>query len=193
MATVRRDRRDEIHRAAIEVFCRNGFAAASMQDVADEVGILKGSLYHYVSSKDELLKIVFSAAATEARERIVLNAALDVGPAERLRAFVEGQILWYLANLEHGTVLLREGRYVSGRQRRAVKVHRERYETYVRSLVDDCVSEGLTRPGLNVTHALRFVLGAVDATPQWYRESGMDGPEAIARIYADLTLGAVLG
>jgi hypothetical protein len=33
----------------------------------------------------------------------------------------------------------------------------------------------------------------VDATPQWYRGSGSDAPAVIARICADLTLGAVLG
>jgi AcrR family transcriptional regulator len=193
MATARHDRRDEIHQAAIEIFCRKGFAAASMQDVADTVGILKGSLYHYVASKDELLKTIFVEAASETRERIAHNVALDVGPAERLRTFVEEQIRWYLANVEHGTVLLREGRYVSGRQRRAVKVYRERYETYAQSLIDDCVAAGITRPALNVPHAARFVLGAVDATPQWCRESGADAPETIARIYTDLTLAAVLG
>lgn len=193
MATAGRDRREEVYQAAIEVFCRDGFAAASMQDVADAVGILKGSLYHYVSSKDELLKMIFAEAATETREQIAQHTALDAPPAERLRTFVEQRIGWYLANLELGSVLLREGRYVSGRQRRTVMVHRERYEAYVRSLIDDCAAAGLTSPALDVPHALRFVLGAIDATPQWYHGTGSDPPEMIARVYADFTLGAILG
>lgn len=188
----RRDRREEIHRAAVEVFCAKGFAAATMQDVAEAVGILKGSLYHYVSSKDDLLKAVFLDAVTETDERLAALGAADLDPAGRLRAFIEGQVRWYLEHLDHGTVLLREWRYVRGHQRRAVARFRRTYEDFLRGLLEDCVAAGVTRPGLDVDHALNFVLGAVDATPQWYRATGADDPQRIARIYADLTLGAVL-
>jgi TetR/AcrR family transcriptional regulator, cholesterol catabolism regulator len=49
------DRRREILTAAGETFYEKGYHAASMQDIADKVGILKPGLYYYVSSKEELL------------------------------------------------------------------------------------------------------------------------------------------
>ena len=45
----------EIVDAAAAVFQRKGYEAASTADVADAVGMLKGSLYYYINSKEELL------------------------------------------------------------------------------------------------------------------------------------------
>lgn len=188
----RRDRSDEIHQAAIEVFCAKGFAAASVKDVADAVGLLKGSLYHYVSSKDEMLRQIFLSAAEQTEKRIADAEAPDVTPTQRLRLFVESQVVWYLEHLDHGAVLLREWRYVQGGQRKVVAKYRRAYEEYLRSLIVACVDAGHALPDLDVAHALHFVLGAVDATPQWYQPTGSDTPRRVAQIYADLTLGAVL-
>lgn len=48
---------DEIIAAAAKVFSTRGSHAATVQDIADSVGILKGSLYHHVGSEEELLDV----------------------------------------------------------------------------------------------------------------------------------------
>jgi hypothetical protein len=48
-------RADEIFEAAVKVFYERSYAGATVQDVADEVGILKGSLHHYIATKEDLL------------------------------------------------------------------------------------------------------------------------------------------
>ncbi|WP_338091253.1 helix-turn-helix domain-containing protein [Pelotomaculum isophthalicicum] len=52
------NKRDEIIQVAGELFRRLGYAETSMKDIADKVGILKGSLYYHFSSKEELLNEV---------------------------------------------------------------------------------------------------------------------------------------
>jgi len=188
----RRDRRADVHQAAIETFCAKGFAGASMQDVADAVGVLKGSLYHYVASKDELLQAIFRAAADQTDERIAEVSALEVAPAERLRQFIERQVLWYLEHPDHATVLVREWRFVQGKQRQIVEKYRLGYEQFVRTLIEDCVRADVAHPGLDVAHALHFVLGPMDATPEWYRASQSDSAAHIARISGDLAVRAVV-
>ena len=54
-APSRSPREQQILDAAAVVFYEKGYAAASIQDVADAVGILKGSLYYYIDSKEDLL------------------------------------------------------------------------------------------------------------------------------------------
>lgn len=188
----RRDRRDEVHQAAIEIFCAKGFAGASMQDVADAVGVLKGSLYHYVASKDELLQAIFLAAAEATAERIAAVSTDDLPPAGRLRQFVELQVLWSLEHTDHAMVLVREWRFVQGKQRRTVEKYRRDYEEFVRTLIEDCVRAGVAHDGLDVAHAVHFILGPVDATPEWYRSAQPDSAAHIARIYADLAVRAVV-
>ena len=61
----RRNRESEVIDAAIRVFWLRGYSGASIQEIADEVGVLKGSLYHYIGSKEELLARIFQEAYEE--------------------------------------------------------------------------------------------------------------------------------
>ena len=50
-----RPREAELYRAATRLFRERGFHATSMQDIAEALGMNRGSLYHYITSKDDLL------------------------------------------------------------------------------------------------------------------------------------------
>jgi TetR/AcrR family transcriptional regulator, fatty acid metabolism regulator protein len=56
------DKRQVILDAAVRVFARKGFHTSRVGDIAEEAGIAHGLLYHYFSSKDEVLRTVFSEA-----------------------------------------------------------------------------------------------------------------------------------
>ena len=53
-------RRAQILETAARIFCEKGFDKASMEDVADAVGLTKAGLYHHIGSKDELLFAIMS-------------------------------------------------------------------------------------------------------------------------------------
>ena len=55
---------EEIIAAAAKVFQTKGYHAATVQDIADAVGILKGSLYHHVKSKEDLLYLIVNGIVT---------------------------------------------------------------------------------------------------------------------------------
>ena len=187
----RRDRRDELRDAAIRVFCEKGYAAATIADIAAEIGVLKGSVYHYISTKDVLLEWIFDAARGASQERLNRIAALDVPPVERLFAFVEDQVSWYLENRECAVVLFREYRYLTGTRRRVVAEHRGEYEAFVRALIEDCQRSGALTPGVDAVNASRFVFGGLESTPTWYLPDGEHTPAQIAAQYAQLTLRAL--
>jgi AcrR family transcriptional regulator len=54
------ERWPELIQVATQVFCEKGYDAASLQDIADRLGLLKGSLYYYIKSKYDLLYTVIS-------------------------------------------------------------------------------------------------------------------------------------
>lgn len=181
----RRDRREEVDDAAVRIFCAKGFAAASVRDIAEEVGVLKGSLYHYISGKDDLLARIFDDAHAATKGFMDEVASGDDDPAGRLLRFCELQVGWNLSNPERARVIARERRFLTGRRAATVTRRRQALEAFVCELVQACA------PHVDVRHAMHFVLGALDATPEWYRRDGADSPERIAGVYADLTLGAL--
>ena len=73
--------------AAAKVFYERGYSAATVQDIADELGILKGSLYHYIKTKEDLLFRVFEQVHKEVEAILEEVLAVEgVDPLERIRA-----------------------------------------------------------------------------------------------------------
>jgi TetR/AcrR family fatty acid metabolism transcriptional regulator len=56
---LQREKRRLILRAAIRVFAEKGYHTCRVQDVATEAGVAYGLVYHYFSSKEELLETIF--------------------------------------------------------------------------------------------------------------------------------------
>src|SRR5438034_1608252 len=93
-------RKKSITAAELRLFRKKGYHAASMQNIADAVGLYKGSLYYYVSSKEELLVRLFEGRADQVLGEI---RAITYGTGtctEQLRAMVRAYVLGVLRNLD---------------------------------------------------------------------------------------------
>src|SRR3954462_14482671 len=88
-----RRRDDEVLAAAARVFYEHGYADASVQDVAEELGILKGSLYHYISTKEDLLFRLLSETHGDV-SRILDEVRDTVLDAQMLARCVFATIIW---------------------------------------------------------------------------------------------------
>ncbi len=89
-ADYRRERREEILRAAMAVFSRKGVKAATMADVAAEAGVSPGAIYRYFRSKEELARICMGVQAREAAERWRETVAAAPSPLEALLSLARG-------------------------------------------------------------------------------------------------------
>jgi TetR/AcrR family fatty acid metabolism transcriptional regulator len=85
------DKRRQILDAAIRVFARQGFHATRVSDIADEAGVAYGLVYHYFSSKDEVLNELFSqrwSLLLAAIEEIDAGAAAPRDKLAAVAAFI---------------------------------------------------------------------------------------------------------
>jgi AcrR family transcriptional regulator len=89
-----------IQEAAIRVISRKGMASATMQEIAEEAGVAKGTIYLYFRDREELVEKTFETAIGELHKRI--DAALDSeGPfAQRLRAVITAKLAFFNENRE---------------------------------------------------------------------------------------------
>ena len=87
--TLRPERWNEIVDAAGDVFDEKGYAAARIEDIAARVGLLKGSLYYYIDSKEDLLFAIVDGNHSRGIAVVEQGAALESAdppdPARRLR------------------------------------------------------------------------------------------------------------
>lgn len=191
--TDRRNREADILEAALRIFASKGYAAASIQDVADAVGVLKGSLYHYIDSKEDLLFQIFDNAHLDAETLMAELDALDVDPVERLRCYLERSVSNTLHNLELQTLYFRDWRYLTGERRKKLVERRRQYDHYLRGLITRAYEFTGVESAVNHRYVSSFVIGGTNWVADWYRPDGDDSPEEVARSYAQLAMATVLG
>jgi AcrR family transcriptional regulator len=104
LRSARFDRRAQVVVAAAQIFCEKGFVAATVQDIAEAVGILKGSLYYYISTKEMLLEEIVVSAHEEAWG--LVDATEDT--ADPVASFVTAYLTWAAATPHRAALLLEE-------------------------------------------------------------------------------------
>src|ERR1700682_1008017 len=131
-----RERSEEVYRAALQLFREKGYHATSMQDIAAAVGLYKGSLYHYIGGKQDLLLQVFDramGALVADVERIAPDTSLR--PSAQVRLIVAAHVSAVATNLDALTVYLHEWRALAGDALVNVQAQSERYTQLVSEIV----------------------------------------------------------
>src|SRR5207248_8865877 len=100
-------REEQVRAAALRLFKEKGYHATSMRDIAEVVGINKGSLYSYIRSKEDLLIPFFERAMGLLLAEIeAISADSSLGPTERLKRAIRAHVLNVADNLDVLTVYL---------------------------------------------------------------------------------------
>ena len=178
------EREKAIRAAALRLFRQKGYDAASMQDIADAVGLYKGSLYYYVSSKEELLVRSFEGRAEQVLVEIGAVADGAGTSTERLRAMVRTYVLGVLRNLDSVHVYLREEHALPPATLRQVQAE----QRAMRDLFERVIREGILDERFAATDpklAALALLGMCTWVHRWYRARGRLDDEAIADDFAE--------
>ena len=184
-------RRDEVIDAAARVFHEKGYAAASIQDVADELGMLKGSVYHYIDSKQDLLFAIIEDVHRRTMDELEQWVSIEGGALVRLRAFLHGQVLSYCRNVERVGVFLQDMRSLSEDQRVRILDERDRYDRVVRDLIRSGQEEGVIDPEVDPKLAAMAIFGMLNWVSTWWRPDGPSTPDEVADEFTDLALSGL--
>jgi AcrR family transcriptional regulator len=190
-----RKRRDqEVIDAAAKVFYERGYADASVQDVADELGILKGSLYHYIETKEDLLFRLLQELHDEVQAILEEVAAVEgLKPLERLALYVRKQVLFNVENLPRVAVYYNDYERLSPERSGRIIARRKLHERYVTEVIEEAQREGDANPDLDAKLLSNLIHGAVIWTYRWYRPGGKVSRDKVADTCAEFVLRGVVG
>jgi len=180
-------RRTELAREAARLFAEKGYHGTSVGDLAEAMGVQKGSLYAHMDSKQDLLY----EAMREGAE--AFHAALDTVPeelpaTERIRLALRGHLGVVAEQLDVATVFVREWRYLEGERREAILAERRRYEERCRALFRDGREHGELNADLDDASAALLALSAANWAYTWLR-AGVDTDALADRFFAVLLDG----
>ena len=185
------EREQEILEVAADIFHKKGYAATTLQDIASAVGLLKGSLYYYIDSKEELLYRITRVIHENAVANLESAEAVDGGPDAHLRALVEGHVLAFGRRLTSIRVFYTEYGALTGERRREIMQTRRRYERYVYDLLDEGCAGGVFCPDIDTRMIGNAILTMVNSVYLWYRPGSDEPIERVATAYADFVLAGL--
>ena len=177
--------RDEILEASAQIFSQKGYHGTSMQDIALSVNLQKASIYHHVSSKQQILFELLNQALDLLSEKVEGVIEGTGSPDERLRRAICMYLSTLTANQDLASVLLLEYRSLEPRYLERHIPRRDRFEQIWRDLIKEGVDDGVfacNHPSLSA----RALLGILNWTVTWFRQDGPMSAEEIAGQLTDL-------
>jgi AcrR family transcriptional regulator len=181
------ERRSELTREAARLFAEKGYHGTSIGDLADALGVQKGSLYHHIRGKEDLL---WEVAREGAR---AFHAALDAipetaRPTDKIRLALRAHLRVVAEQLDVATVFVQEWRYLEGGRREDFVAERRRYEARVGELFKEGRELGELRSDLDDHAAILLFLSAANWAYTWLQR-GRDTDELADRFHALLIDG----
>jgi AcrR family transcriptional regulator len=185
-----RARKRAILEAAGRAFRRHGFHAASMRDIAAELGMQVGNLYYYFESKQALL----AYCQDETLDRLLALAARALNSndsaAARLHWLIVGHVLCIHEMMPGAIAHLTLDPLAPADRHRCV-VRRDEYESALRAIVRHGLATGEFRP-VDPRVAVWTILGALNGTVLWFRSEGSHSALTLAFEMADQLLRGLL-
>jgi AcrR family transcriptional regulator len=180
-------RRDELTRQAARLFAEKGYHGTSIGDLAEAMGVQKGSLYAHIDSKADLLWQVARDGA--AAFHAALDELDDALPAtEKIRLALRAHLRIVGEQLDVATVFIREWRYLEGERRDEFLAERRRYEERIRAFFREGRERGELRTDLDDATATLLALSAANWAYTWIRPK-TDTDELADRYYEVLLDG----
>jgi AcrR family transcriptional regulator len=175
-------RKEQILEAAATLFSERGYHATSMRDIGVAAGMLHGSLYSHIRTKEDLLHEIVLRAAEKFLAGVEEAAATGDSPEDALRAAMRAHIRVVAEDVDAARVFHHEWRALSGERLQEVLALRDRYE----DLWDAIVGDPPGRLPRKLTRLL--VLSAANWVYTWYDPEGPLDPEQVADGFTDLLL-----
>jgi len=182
---------DEVLRAALELFAAQGYANTSVQQIVKAAGVTKGAMYHYFTSKDDLLFAIYERMLSLQRQRLEEIIAKGGTAEEVLRAVCEDVVITSIEFLPEGTVFFRSQHMLTAERQLEVKRRRREYHDRFAELPVRGRSEGSIRDDIPVSLLIAHFFSDVHYLSHWYSPEGPENATEVAHPLTELFLRSI--
>jgi AcrR family transcriptional regulator len=173
-------RRSEVLAAARDAFHEHGFERTATREIASKLGILGGSLYYYIESKEALLFEILTAVQVPGRDAVARALAAPATPAaERLDALLREHVRATLADPAGIALTFSELGSLTTEHAAQVLAGLRDYRRGIEALIAQGCEDGSLRTGPEPKLRALAVLGALNWVHRWYRPDGRLSPQAL--------------
>ena len=183
--------REAILESAITLFGKRGYNGTTMRDIAKDVGVLPGSLYAHISSKETLLDEIVELGIESFLQIESMLAATD-SSVEKLRAAIRAHVKIAAENPGRSLVVFHQWRFLTEPNLTRALNKRRRYQQLFVKLIDAGIADGSFAADLDSKIAVLTILGALNWVPEWFSRAGPFTPYEVGEKMADHLLSGLL-
>jgi len=189
--TVNLSRKEQVIRSAAELFREKGYAASSMRDLAQKLGIEAASLYSHIKSKEEILHHLCFDMAAEFRKSLQEVESKNVSATEKLRLGIIGHIQVMAKDLTASAVFMNEHRHLSQPHLREFLLLRINYINRFKSMIEQGASQGEFKSTIDKKLAVMTLFSSLNWMPMWYDPSSKIDPNELGQQLADMLVNGL--
>ncbi|HYJ23335.1 MAG TPA: TetR/AcrR family transcriptional regulator [Solirubrobacterales bacterium] len=185
-------RQTELLQIAADLFAERSYNATTVRDIADEAGILSGSLYHHFDSKESMIDTILSTFIDQTLSRYEDVLAEGKGPKETFEGLVRASLDSMVDSRSAILIYQNEARYLTAQPRFAYlrDAHRK-FERIWTSVLEQGIASGEFRQDIDPKLVYRLVRDTVWTAPRWYRPGGSLKSERIVEQYVAVLVDGV--
>ena len=184
-------RGQEIMDVAARIFSQKGYEATSIQEIAEEVGILKGSLYYYIDTKEDLLFGVIKEAY-DAALGVIEDLDRRAGTAlELIDDLMCRHVEVFAATYLQSSVFFQEFRALSPERQKTIREAGEVYSRFLRQQIVRGQEAGEINPDIDPRLASIGIIGMLNSMSFWYRPQGPATAAEIGREFSRMVIGGL--
>jgi TetR/AcrR family transcriptional regulator, cholesterol catabolism regulator len=190
-SVVNLSRKEQVIRSAAALFKEKGYAASSMRDLAQKLGIEAASLYSHIKSKEEILQTLCFDMATEFRSSLDQVELKKVSAKEKLTLGIIGHVHVMAKDLTASAVFMNEHRHLSQPYLRDFLFLRINYINRFKKIIEEGVQAGEFKKGIDTKLAVMTLFSSLNWMPLWYSPSGSIEPKELGQQLADMLVNGL--
>ena len=186
------NKEQQILSAAAKIFREKGYQRATIKDVADEVGLLKGSIYYYIKSKQELLYKIGIAPLKATTEKLKEVVNRDISPEEKLKLAIKTRLKAFDEFYPEILVFLHE-RFdeLSEDERSFLKKGQKEDEEFWRKILTEGMERDVFRKDMDLKITAQAIIGMCHWMYKWYKKDGRLTTDQIAEVFSEFALNGI--
>jgi TetR/AcrR family transcriptional regulator, cholesterol catabolism regulator len=187
-------RRQNLVEGAARVFATKGVGNTTMRDIADETGILAGSLYHHFQSKDALLEEVLRSVLDDLTVAYEAVKNKDLDPVAAVEELILTGLRFVTEQPDVTSIVQNDYTYLHDNAAFAfVDATSNQHRKSWRKVLERGVAEGVFRPDLDLDLTYRSMIAAIVAEVRWRRgKTRKPSAIALARQHSELYLRGLM-
>ncbi|MBN2809791.1 MAG: TetR family transcriptional regulator [Deltaproteobacteria bacterium] len=183
-------KQEQLFNTAAALFAEKGYHGTSINDLAQAMGLQKGSLYHYFKSKEELLFMLLDEYISAALLEIEKICALNVDAVEKLRLFMLFYSSFYAGDRDRLVLLINDIDKLSEALRLKIIEKERRYTKALTDIFSQLQAAGIMKKIPPAVAAFAF-FGMVHYTCKWFQQDGPVSAEALGEMFLEIFTNGV--